>query len=88
MNNNGLTPEENRDLIKAFISKALMVEDPSPILILAKGKNKIGNMVIGDRMELIGMMECFKHQIINMDFGPPEILEEVRSDEDGPRKED
>jgi hypothetical protein len=83
-----LTPEENRDLIKAFISTALKIENPSPILILAKGKGRIANMIIGDRMELIGMMECFKHQIIELDFGPPEILEEVRSDEDGPRKED
>jgi hypothetical protein len=82
-----LTPEENKEMLKAFIATALKVEDPGPILILAKGKKSIASMVIGNRLELLGMMECFKHQLINIDFGKPEIIEEAKNDTPGSTQE-
>jgi hypothetical protein len=82
-----LTPEENKEMIKAFIATALKIEDPGPILILAKGKDRIANLIIGNRLELVGMIECFKHQLIRSGFGTPEIIEETKNDTPGSTQE-
>jgi len=79
MTSDELTSEERLDLVRAFIATALKIENPEPILILAKGDKGIANLVIGDHLEVLGMMECFKHHIIGLDFGPPKIIEEVNN---------
>ena len=66
MTSDELTPEDHKELIRAFVGKALNVENPGAIVILAKGADKIGNMVIGDTFEIVGMVEFFKHNLISL----------------------